>query len=81
MRVELSPTGNLELNLGNGEIYIMSQERATRLANWIKELYDQDDIWHECVWCGQHYKTSQYICDSCVGRISAIVELWGDKNV
>lgn len=40
MRVELSPTGKFEINLGDGVTHVLSREKALRLAAWIEELAD-----------------------------------------
>ena len=40
MRVELSPTGKFEINLGDGVVHVLSREKALRLAAWIEELAD-----------------------------------------
>jgi len=44
MRVEISPTGNFEINLGDGVVHVLPREKALRLAAWINELADNSIV-------------------------------------
>ena len=41
MRVEISPTGKFEINLGDGITHVLPPHKAKMLAKWIFELLPQ----------------------------------------